>query len=58
MHLFEHGPHGVVLAQNLPGASAWPSLLVTWLTRHGWMQPQSDPMPHFIGSSPRATSIQ
>ncbi len=39
MHLFEHGPHGVVLAQNLPGPSAWPGLLATWMTRHGWMQP-------------------
>lgn len=38
MHLFEHGPHGVVLAQNLPGASAWPDLLITWMVRHGWMQ--------------------
>jgi acetyl esterase/lipase len=37
MHLFEHGPHGVVLAQNLPGPSAWPSLLATWMVRHGWM---------------------
>ncbi|MEG9435082.1 alpha/beta hydrolase [Edaphobacter sp. HDX4] len=39
MHLFEHGPHGVVLAQNLAGSSAWPGLLATWMTRHGWMQP-------------------
>lgn len=38
MHLFEHGPHGVVLAQNLPGASGWPNLLITWMARHGWMQ--------------------
>ncbi|AEU37725.1 pectin acetylesterase [Granulicella mallensis MP5ACTX8] len=38
MHLFEHGPHGVVLAQNLPGPDAWPSLLATWMTRHGWMK--------------------
>jgi len=38
MHLFEHGPHGVVLAQNLPGPSAWLGLLATSLTRHGWMQ--------------------
>ncbi|WP_083346083.1 alpha/beta hydrolase [Terriglobus roseus] len=38
MHLFEHGPHGVVLAQNLPGASAWPNLLITWMARHGWME--------------------
>jgi acetyl esterase/lipase len=39
MHLFEHGPHGVVLAQNLPGPAAWPDLLATWMTRHGWMMP-------------------
>lgn len=38
MHLFEHGPHGVVLAQNLPGPSAWPNLLAMWMVRHGWMQ--------------------
>jgi len=38
MHLFEHGSHGVVLAQNLPGPSAWPSLLATWMVRHGWME--------------------
>lgn len=38
MHLFEHGPHGVVLAQNLPGPSAWPNLLATWMIRHGWME--------------------
>lgn len=39
IHLFEHGPHGVVLAENLPGASTWPSLLAAWMVRHGWMAP-------------------
>ena len=38
MQLFEHGPHGVVLAQRLLGPSAWPSLLATWMIRHGWME--------------------
>ena len=38
MHLFEHGPHGVVLAQNLTGVDAWTGLLATWMTRHGWMK--------------------
>lgn len=38
MHLFEHGPHGVVLAQNLRGADAWPGLLATWMIRHSWMK--------------------
>jgi acetyl esterase/lipase len=37
MHLFEHGPHGMVLAEKLSGASAWPDLLATWMTRHHWM---------------------
>lgn len=37
MHLFEHGPHGMVLAQKLPGPSAWPDLLSTWMTQHHWM---------------------
>jgi acetyl esterase/lipase len=37
MHLFEHGSHGMVLAQKLPGASAWPDLLATWMTQHHWM---------------------
>jgi len=37
MHLFEHGSHGMVLAEKLPGASAWPDLLSTWMTQHHWM---------------------
>lgn len=37
MHLFEHGSHGMVLAQKLPGASAWPDLLSTWMMQHHWM---------------------
>jgi acetyl esterase/lipase len=39
MHLFEHGSHGVVLAEKVPGASAWPSLLAAWMVHHGWMSP-------------------
>jgi acetyl esterase/lipase len=38
MYLAEHGPHGVGLATNRPGAEAWPSLLASWMTRHGWMK--------------------
>lgn len=37
MHLFEHGSHGMVLAEKLPGASVWPDLLSTWMTQHHWM---------------------
>ena len=31
MHLFEHGRHGVGLAQNEPALKIWPSLLENWL---------------------------
>ena len=31
MHIFEHGPHGVGLAQNIPALKIWPSLLENWL---------------------------
>ena len=37
MHLIEHGPHGVGLAENLPGGAVWPDLLAGWMSRHGWM---------------------
>ncbi|GGH06514.1 beta-xylanase [Silvibacterium dinghuense] len=37
MHLFEHGSHGLVLAEHVPGASMWPDLLGAWMTRNGWM---------------------
>ena len=37
LHLFEHGPHGVGLAEKLPGGSVWPDLLAIWMGRHGWM---------------------
>jgi acetyl esterase/lipase len=37
MHLFEHGPHGMGLAKNAPGARMWPNLLADWMCRHGWM---------------------
>lgn len=37
MHLFEHGSHGMVLAESLPGASAWPDLLSSWMAQHHWM---------------------
>jgi acetyl esterase/lipase len=37
MHLVEHGPHGVALAETLPGGDMWPNLLAYWMNRHGWM---------------------
>ena len=34
-HLFEHGPHGVGLAQDVPGESQWPAFFHAWLARQG-----------------------
>lgn len=31
LHLFDHGPHGLGLAQGVPGAEAWPGLFLEWL---------------------------
>lgn len=38
MHLFEHGSHGLGLAEKSPGPSAWPSLLAAWMRQHDWME--------------------
>ncbi len=35
MHLFEKGRHGVGLATDMPGTSAWPTLCSAWLKSHG-----------------------
>lgn len=35
MHIFEHGPHGVGLANDNPALSAWSSLLANWLRGRG-----------------------
>jgi len=35
MHIFEKGPHGVGLAPNIPGVSAWPSLCAEWMRGRG-----------------------
>ena len=35
MHLYEHGRHGVGLAQSDPVLSSWPSLLAAWLRTKG-----------------------
>ncbi len=45
MHLFEHGPHGVALAERLAGASVWSELLANWMQRHGWMVSAAQPTP-------------
>jgi acetyl esterase/lipase len=40
LHIFETGPHGTGLAQNIPGLPAlaeWPTLLANWMRANGWM---------------------
>ena len=39
MHLFQHGPHGVGLAQGFPDLKTWPDLLATWMRTRGYMGP-------------------
>ena len=36
LHIFAHGPHGIGLAQNFPGASAWPGLCLQYLKSLGF----------------------
>ena len=38
LHVYEHGRHGVGLAQSDPALSTWPNLLQKWMTAHGWMK--------------------
>ncbi len=40
LHIFERGPHGTGLAQNLaklPELSIYPELVANWMEMHGWM---------------------
>ncbi len=40
LHVFETGPHGTGMAQNLPKQpelAIWPTLLEHWMQVHGWM---------------------
>jgi len=37
MHIFEHGRHGVGLAQDDPVLAEWPKLCERWMTRHGFL---------------------
>ena len=36
MHIYEHGKHGVGLAQDIPELSTWPTLLANWLKLRGY----------------------
>jgi len=40
LHIFELGPHGTGMGQNMKGLAeleAWPTLLEHWMQLHGWM---------------------
>jgi acetyl esterase/lipase len=40
LHIFEQGPHGTGMGQNLKGMAeleVWPLLLEHWMQLHGWM---------------------
>lgn len=43
MHLYEHGRHGLGLAEESKEVSSWPMLLANWMTMHGWMEPGFSP---------------
>lgn len=38
LHVFEHGPHGVGLAQDNPALAAWPNLVESWLRVRGFIK--------------------
>lgn len=37
LHLYERGPHGFGLGQDLGPASDWPARLEAWMRGHGWL---------------------
>jgi acetyl esterase/lipase len=37
IHLYEHGHHGLGLAEGNAEVGTWPLLLANWMTMHGWM---------------------
>jgi acetyl esterase/lipase len=44
LHIFELGPHGTSMGQNLKGMAeleVWPTLLEHWMQLHGWMNSNS-----------------
>jgi hypothetical protein len=37
--MFEHGHHGVDLAEHLPALHLWTMLLESWMQQNQWMAP-------------------
>ncbi len=48
LHIFELGPHGTGLGQNLtppiPELGIWPQLLAAWMRQNNWMRPAPAPV--------------
>ncbi len=48
LHIFELGPHGTGMAQNLAPnlreLGIWPQLLANWMRQNGWMKPAPGPV--------------
>ena len=45
MHLFQHGSHGVGLAEGNPQLSIWPDLLIKWMRERGLASAADAPPP-------------
>jgi dipeptidyl aminopeptidase/acylaminoacyl peptidase len=45
MHLFEHGRHGVGLAQDDPSLRTWTTLCENWMRAHGFCKPADEKGP-------------
>jgi len=43
LHIYQHGPHGVGLAQKDPVLSSWPQRLADWLRLRGLLSPGTTP---------------
>jgi acetyl esterase/lipase len=44
MHIYQDGRHGVSLARDVPGTSAWPEQLHQWLQVRGLLESKSEPV--------------
>jgi acetyl esterase/lipase len=42
-HMFEHGHHGVDLAEHLPALHPWTLLLESWMQQNHWMAQSVSP---------------
>jgi acetyl esterase/lipase len=54
LHIFQNGPHGTGLAQNIPGIPAlaeWPTLLANWMMANKWVAASSS-----AAATPAATA--